>query len=116
MLITYDVTNENSFYSVTKWLEMIKEVKPDIPRGVIANKCDLPAVVKSEDARRLCADLGMEFHEASAFSGVGVDEAYMSFANIVFEEWKPDQKMRDTVIIQRAEAPKVEKKRSSCVL
>ena len=52
---------------------------------MVGNKCDLPAEenVTSERARQYAADMNIPFIEASAKTGVGIEEAFQTLVREV---------------------------------
>jgi GTPase SAR1 family protein len=87
-LIVYDVSDEKSFASVQRWIQHVKELSPDAPVAVVANKCDLEHVVSSERAMELCKDKSIDFFEVSALSGAGVDVSLNKFVERMCKEKK----------------------------
>ena len=67
-IITYDVTNQNSFKSVRLWLKEVQsKVENNIPFLLIGNKSDKPdRVVTEEEGIVLSRDFNMGFFETSA--------------------------------------------------
>ncbi|KAL0491735.1 Ras-related protein Rab [Acrasis kona] len=79
IIITFDVTNEDSFYSVNDWMRQIKEHAPEgIKTILVGNKVDLEGrVVAREQAEELVEKLKIEsYFETSAKSGENVNEAF----------------------------------------
>jgi Rab family protein len=59
-LIVYDITKEQSFLSVKKWMEEVKEhAEPDIVIMLVGNKLD--ACEKNPLERKVSAERAMEF-------------------------------------------------------
>lgn len=88
VLVVYDVTNENSYLSVSRWIRRVNDLKPDIPMAVVANKVDLEAVVSASEARLFCADKGLDFFELSALNGQGVQDSFVKFVTRMSEARK----------------------------
>lgn len=56
----YDVTNKRSFDDLKVWIEeSMRNELADVPRILIANKCDLPAVVNRNVAQCFADANGM---------------------------------------------------------
>lgn len=59
-LIVYDLTKENSFNSVKKWMEEVKEhAEPDIVIMLVGNKLDI--CEKNPMERKVSSERAMEF-------------------------------------------------------
>lgn len=60
IIFVYDVTNKQSFDDLRMWLEeSMRNGLGDVPRILIANKCDLPAVVNRNVAQCFADANGM---------------------------------------------------------
>lgn len=82
-LIVYDLTKEQSFLSVKKWMEEVKEhADPDIVIMLVGNKLDLceqrPAErkVSTERAVEFARENGLLFMETSAFTDINVRDVF----------------------------------------
>ena len=76
-LIVYDVTSARSFDSVRRWVRDVQaNAQPKVSIVLVANKCDL-GERSAGDGASLAAQLGVEYREASARTGEGVEEAFM---------------------------------------
>ena len=83
-IVVYDITNKESFESLSKWNEQVTEFgSEDIIRVVIANKSDLaaPNPVPSEDGRKFAADNSMSFFSTSATLAAGTEEAFQQIVD-----------------------------------
>lgn len=55
ILVAYDITDENSFKNIDRWMTNIKEhADKDVDIGLVANKCDL------EDKRKISKEQGQQ--------------------------------------------------------
>lgn len=83
-LIVYDITKPDSFKSIDKWFNEIKEYgdKAIIPM-LIGNKCDLKHLraVESNVALDRAKVLKMPFMETSAAEATNVDQAFKKLIN-----------------------------------
>jgi len=80
-MIVYDVTDENSFKHVGKWLEQIKihgARDRETPMVLVGNKTDLSSkrVVDKWRGEELAKNLGIPYIETSAKNSTGVDQAF----------------------------------------
>ena len=80
VMLFYDITNLNSFNSLTKWLDEIHQyARPNVVIMLIGNKCDLP-----EDERQISTERGenfakqhnLLFYEMSIRKHINDDEAF----------------------------------------
>ena len=79
IIVVYDITSEESFKHVSKWLQKIKDYsEDDMKKMIIGNKCDLEAsrVVSKERGQLVADNYGVMFSEVSAKSGHNVIEAF----------------------------------------
>ena len=82
-LVVYDITSEQSFQSVTRWMQELKEnAEPNVVIMLVGNKMDLaeknPANRKvfKEQAMALAKQEGLMFMETSAMADVNVRDAF----------------------------------------
>lgn len=98
VLVIFDVTNDKSFASVKRWIQHVKELKPDVPLAVVGNKCDLERAVTKEASVAFCAEMDLEFYEASALDGKGVQESFQRFVERMHAEKAKESKPRQSTI------------------
>jgi Rab family protein len=79
----YDITNENSFHSVTKWMHELKEnAEPNVVIMLVGNKLDIceknasARKVSREQAIELAKQEGLMFMETSAAADVNVRDSF----------------------------------------
>jgi len=83
IIVTFDLTDRESFHNVRHWLEEIeKYVQPGINRMLVGNKCDMASkrAVTYDEARELADELGLHYLETSAKHAHNVDEAFTQMA------------------------------------
>eukprot|EP00123_Amoebidium_parasiticum_P019368 comp24761_c0_seq1/m.46874 comp24761_c0_seq1/g.46874 ORF comp24761_c0_seq1/g.46874 comp24761_c0_seq1/m.46874 type:complete len:225 (-) comp24761_c0_seq1:702-1376(-) len=86
ILLTYDVTDVNTFNNLGTWLKNIEQhAAPDVNKALVGNKCDLAdkRAVTKEQGEAKAKELGLPFAEASAKTGEGVDGAFLMLAREV---------------------------------
>ena len=85
IVAVFDVTNEQSFNSLHKWLsEALKTIGKDKVIGIVlGNKSDLTqrVVVNSDGAHSLAKKYKMRYFECSAKQKVGIEEAFLHLVN-----------------------------------
>jgi small GTP-binding protein len=75
--IVFDVTRPETYHSVVLWYEeMMRFVPKTAPVIVVGNKTDLPRKVDKKDGEKVATQLGAEYIETSAKTGVNVDVAF----------------------------------------
>lgn len=90
--IVFDLTNRNSFESLPKWINELRQYLPKIPIDIVGNKLDLTK--ENESARRITEEEALEFakqnnmsyFETSAKEGEGVDHIFRHLSEKVLEK------------------------------
>lgn len=80
IMLVYDVTNENTFQNISKWMRRIEDhANEDVDRILVANKCDLESgrQVTRERGEMLANNYGVQHVETSALSSENVDRAFI---------------------------------------
>ena len=78
IILTYDVTDSNSFKNIRNWIKQIEaNAQNDVCKVLVGNKCDKPdRVVTEEEGRKLAEDFKMSFYETSAKTNQNVNEVF----------------------------------------
>ncbi|KAN0038076.1 hypothetical protein ACTA71_000248 [Dictyostelium dimigraforme] len=87
VLVCYDVTDQLTYNNVKLWMQEIQRYAVQgASRVLVGNKCDLNdrKIVSTSTAREYADSLGIPFLEASAATGVNVEEAFMVMANEIY--------------------------------
>lgn len=84
-MIVYDVSNRNSFNSVQKWIDDVKNQRGEgVIIALLGNKIDLEERdVPSDEAMKLAADNQIIYKEVSAKSGINVQEFFKEIAGLL---------------------------------
>jgi len=83
ILLTFDVTDINTFLKVKFWLG---EIKKNAPEGtcvvLVGNKCDMEdkRMVDAKEAKAFAEKNDLTYIETSAKSGQGVEQAFLALA------------------------------------
>lgn len=81
VLLIYDVTKEDTFMSLHKWLDDIKDMTNNPLIFLIGNKVDLPnRAVTYEQGKDFAIENGMRFIETSAKNSINIEEVFTSAA------------------------------------
>ena len=78
IILTYDVTDQNSFKNIRNWIKQIEaNAQTSVKKVLVGNKCDKPdRVVTEEEGKKLADDFGMSFFETSAKTNHNVSEVF----------------------------------------
>ena len=118
-ILMYDITNEESFKSITMWADQIKNNSSwEIHQVVlVGNKCDMEEErkVSYEQGQELADSLGYSFFETSAKENVNVAEVFDKIAERMIDviEKNPGI-MGGDEFERKSESPVTEKKGCAC--
>jgi len=92
-IITFDVTNRESFNRATKWFQEMKEFAEGNPRLIlVGNKIDLQnREISNEEATKLARQFDCKFYEVSAFLGTNVDVIFNELAREIYQQKRKDK-------------------------
>jgi len=105
VIVACDISSAESFEKIESWLELVKQyIFADTPILLVGNKSDLESsrCVKLSDATLLGKKYDLEYMEASAKTGNGVNEAFQRLADIIFQR----QAAKDGTKKEKAEKPR----------
>ncbi len=93
-IIVYDVTKPESFMAMNNWFESFREVCPDSPIFICANKIDLAdkRMVPQEPGMMLRDWFQSEYYETSAKVGTKVTDVFERCAEVVLLKSITDKK------------------------
>ncbi|KAF0554653.1 ras-domain-containing protein [Gigaspora margarita] len=86
--LIYDVTNEQSFINIRKWLNLVEKYASEgVNKILIGNKCDWDEkrVIAKEQGQALANEFGIKFLEVSAKANINVAEAFFSLARFIIK-------------------------------
>ena len=88
IILTYDVTDQNSFKNIRNWIKQIEaNAQIGVKRVLVGNKCDKPdRVVTEEEGRKLAEDFNMSFFETSAKTNQNVNEVFNFLTQEILKE------------------------------
>ena len=84
ILLMYDITNMETFESISGWVESIKEIKGnDFPIILIGNKCDLneKRKVSKIEGEKKAEENGFLFIETSCKDNINIEKAVNTIVN-----------------------------------
>jgi len=88
-ILVYDVTSRETFESLSSWVEEINKHAGEIPIILVGNKVDLEAYrqVSKAEGLELAKKLNLHgFYEASARTGLNVNEIFEAPIKIIIKE------------------------------
>ena len=107
--LVYDISNENSFHSITFWLNLIKKsIGDNSVIYLIGNKGDL--IERSKNNRKVTKEEAIEFSklnhfqgfcECSALNNVNIKESFTSFYKTLYKKNKAilKEKTKEKIIL-----------------
>ena len=109
IILIYDVTNVKSYENIKKWINEIKEeIAEKVTIVLIGNKIDNEAErkISKEQGEKLASDYNVQFFEASAKTGKGVNESVFYLVQKIVE--------KDPEIKKRGKNLKLKTKKKKC--
>jgi small GTP-binding protein len=84
-IILFDLSNPQSFDSLSKWITQVNHECLGIPIVLIGNKSDLgnDRQVSGEDAQVCASENGCSYFETSAKDGSGVNDVFTSISELM---------------------------------
>ena len=78
IILTYDVTDENSFKNIKNWVKQIEQnAQNTVCKVLVGNKCDRDErKVSYEEGQSLAKEVNMKFFETSAKTNYNVNETF----------------------------------------
>ena len=124
VLLTYDVTNSDSFNNLKDWIGSIKTNMEGknifLPLIIVGNKIDMEdsREITKDDADKFASDNNYKYFETSAKTGEGVDDAIIDLVNQVLNQGEQldDHKIeaRKSVQLKDANIENNEVKKKGC--
>jgi len=78
IILTFDVTDENSFKNIRNWVKQIEQnAQNNVCKVLVGNKCDREdRKVLMEDGLKLATEFNMKYFETSAKTNLNVNETF----------------------------------------
>jgi small GTP-binding protein len=78
IILTYDVTNYESFVNIGNWIKQIESnAQSTTVRVLVGNKCDKPdKKVKTEEGQKVADEYNMKLFEVSAKTNKNINEVF----------------------------------------
>ena len=119
VMLTYDITNTESFENLKFWINSIKTNLGDknifIPIIIVGNKLDMEDMreITKENADKLSKEYNYKYFETSAKTGEGVDDAFRDLVNQLLEKsdkFEEERNERNSVKINENQEDNPKKK------
>ena len=113
-IIMYDITNRDTFDSISNWIEQIRESTPNYKKSVLfGNKSDLNKLrnVQINEGKELAQKNDFKFFETSAKDGLNLNEGIESIVKDVLKDIDSIKlKRRNTTSLKEKKKNNVKKK------
>ncbi len=78
IILTYDITDENSFKNIKNWIKQIEQnAQNNVCKVLVGNKCDMDnRKISFEQGAALAKEYNMKFFETSAKTNYNVNEVF----------------------------------------
>ena len=88
VIVSFDLTNEKTFKSVSRWLNDIKDNNNNIPILLFGNKCDMleQRVVEEKDIDTFVSRNKLIYYETSAKENINIEEGFTKIAEEAYEK------------------------------
>merc|ERR1712146_202829 len=91
ILLVYDCTDSQTFQSIRNWVAQIgMHADVNVNKILVANKCDMPKAVTTEEGQALADEYGIKFFESSAKQDINVEKAFITIATEVKDRLMSD--------------------------
>jgi small GTP-binding protein len=88
IILTYDVTNRDSFESIKNWLKQVEQLaEKNVCRVIVGNKCDVEdkRSVTFDEGQNFAKEYNIPFFETSAKNNIRVSETFAFLTQKIIE-------------------------------
>jgi len=116
IILTYDVTDENSFKNIRNWVKQIEQnAQTNVCKVLVGNKCDRDdRKISYEDGAKLASEFKMQFFETSAKSNYNVNETFTYLTKDILSVSDPNKKETSNVVEIRKNNETGKKEKKCC--
>ena len=115
IILTYDVTDENSFKNIRNWVKQIEQnAQSNVCKVLVGNKCDREdRKISYEEGAKLANEFKMQFFETSAKSKYNVSETFTYLTKEILNnsDTKPTSEVSNININRNGNDGKKDKKK-----
>ena len=112
IILTYDVTDENSFKNIRNWVKQIEtNAQSSVCKVLVGNKCDREdRKVSFEEGSKLAAEFNMKYFETSAKTNHNVSETFTYLTKDILSNTETKKPSGGNVLIDSESKGKEKKK------
>lgn len=116
IILTYDVTDENSFKNIRNWVKQIEQnAQTNVCKVLVGNKCDRDdRKISYDDGAKLASEFKMQFFETSAKSNYNVNETFTFLTKEILSVSDPNKKDMNNVVEIRKNNETNKKEKKCC--
>jgi len=116
IILTYDVTDENSFKNIRNWVKQIEQnAQTNVCKVLVGNKCDREdRKVSYDEGLQLANEFKMPFFETSAKSNYNVSETFTFLTKDILSISEPKSDKKDVIEIKTDKTDNKKKLKSCC--
>ncbi|XP_028848642.1 ras-related protein Rab-10-like [Denticeps clupeoides] len=89
ILLVYDITNGDSFNSISMWLRNIDQhAGNDVEWMLLGNKCDMESkrIIPTSQGKQVAEQHGIRFYETSARANINVEKAFLNLVEDILDK------------------------------
>ncbi|XP_048208062.1 ras-related protein Rab-31-like [Perognathus longimembris pacificus] len=116
-VIVYDITKQDSFHTLKKWVKELKEHGPEnIIMAIAGNKCDLSDIrqVPLKDAEEYAESIGAIVVETSAKDAVNIKELFQGISRQIPPLDANENERNEVIRLGSQHAPRCQHQRRCC--
>jgi len=103
IILTFDVTDENSFKNIRNWVKQIEQnAQNNVCKVLVGNKCDREdRKVTFEEGSKLASEFNMKYFETSAKTNQNVNETFTFLTIDILKNTENKKPLGGTVEIKK---------------
>lgn len=116
IILTFDVTDENSFKNIRNWVKQIEQnAQNNVCKVLVGNKCDREdRKVTFEEGSKLASEYNMKYFETSAKTNLNVNETFTFLTKDILNNTDNKKPLGGTVEIKKQSDDGKTEKKSCC--